>query len=323
MKKENSFQYGGQAVIEGVMMRGQETVAVAVRNNKGKIVVKEDAIGSVTKKYPILKTPFIRGIIGLCESMGVGVKALMFSADQYMEDETESSMTWWETTLMFTVAIGMTIFLFVVLPLITRTLLNRFFPGYVLGNVFESVMRMLVLFLYIVSISFMKDIRRVFAYHGAEHKTINTYEANEELTVENARKHTTFHPRCGTSFLFFVVIVSAVMFSFLKYENVWDRLLSRIVLLPLVAGVSYEIIKFTGRHQDFWLWRWLSAPGKWLQMLTTRQPDDSQLEVAIVSLQTVLRSEGKLPPLGTDFSEIETAKTVETTETTETTETNE
>lgn len=195
---------------------------------------------------------------------------------------------------MLTMAIAMTVLLFVALPLFIRMGLNKFFPGYVLGNIFESVMRMVILFLYVLSISFMKDIRRVFAYHGAEHKVINTLEAKQELTVENARKFTTFHPRCGTSFLFFVVLVSAVMFSFLKYETIWMRLVSRIVLLPVVAGISYEIIKFTGKHQDFWLWRWLSAPGKWLQKLTTRQPDDAQLEVAIASLEAVLQAEAPM-----------------------------
>ncbi len=292
--KQPNFQYGGQAVIEGVMMRGKDTLAVAVRNSKGEIIIKKDAVSSVTQKHPMLKWPFIRGIVSLCESFPMGVKALLFSADQFMEEEEESKLTWWETTLMLTMAIAMTVLLFVALPLFIRMGLNKFFPGYVLGNIFESVMRMVILFLYVLSISFMKDIRRVFAYHGAEHKVINTLEAKQELTVENARKFTTFHPRCGTSFLFFVVLVSAVMFSFLKYETIWMRLVSRIVLLPVVAGISYEIIKFTGKHQDFWLWRWLSAPGKWLQKLTTRQPDDAQLEVAIASLEAVLQAEAPM-----------------------------
>jgi uncharacterized protein YqhQ len=293
MKKQPDFQYGGQAVIEGVMMRGRDYLAVAVRKNNGEIVIKKDPVGTVTKKYPFLKWPFIRGVVSLCESFGVGMKALMFSADQFMEDEEETKLSAWETALMVTVAVGMSILLFIVLPLLGRMLLNHFLPkqDFFWGNLVESTLRMLILVAYIAGVSVLKDIRRVFAYHGAEHKVINTFEAKEDLTVENAKKHTTFHPRCGTSFLLFVVIVSAVFFSFLKYDTIWMRFVTRILLLPVVAGVSYEIIKFTGRHQDFFLWRWLSQPGFWLQKLTTREPDDQQLEVAINSLVAVLREE--------------------------------
>ncbi|HBE76602.1 MAG TPA: DUF1385 domain-containing protein [Firmicutes bacterium] len=293
MKNQPDFQYGGQAVIEGVMMRGRDYLAVAVRKSNGEIVVKKDPVGTITKKYPWLKWPFLRGVVSLCESFGVGMKALMFSADQFMEDEEETKLSSWETALMIVIALGMTVLLFVVLPLLGRMLVNHYLPkqDYFWGNLVESVLRMAILVAYISGISVLKDIQRVFAYHGAEHKVINTFEAKEDLTVENARKHTTFHPRCGTSFLLFVVIVSAVFFSFLKYDTIWMRFMTRILLLPVVAGVSYEIIKFTGRHQDFFLWRWLSVPGFWLQKLTTREPDDAQLEVAINSLVAVLREE--------------------------------
>jgi uncharacterized protein YqhQ len=291
MGKQPEYQYGGQAVIEGVMMRGREYLAIAVRNNRGEIVIKKEPISSVTKKYPYFKWPFLRGIIALGESFMVGMKALMFSADQFMEDETESKLSTWETTAMVAVALAMTVVLFVVLPLAGRSFLGKFLPGPVWGNIIESVLRMLILFAYIVSISFMKDIQRVFQYHGAEHKTINAFEAKQDLTVANLKKFTTFHPRCGTSFLLFVVIVSAVFFSFLKYDTVWMRLASRIVLLPVVAGISYEIIKLAGKNQAFWVWRWLSAPGMWLQKLTTREPDDEQMEVAINSLIAVLKEE--------------------------------
>jgi uncharacterized protein YqhQ len=293
MKKQPEFQYGGQAVIEGVMMRGRDYLAVAVRKNNGEIVIKKDPVGTVTKKYPFLKWPFIRGVVSLCESFGVGMKALMFSADQFIEDEEETKLSSWETTIMIAVALGMSILLFVVLPLSGRMLLNHFLPkeDFFWGNLVESALRMLILVAYVAGVSVLKDIRRVFAYHGAEHKVINTFEAKEDLTVENARKHTTFHPRCGTSFLLFVVIVSAIFFSFLKYDSILMRFVTRILLLPVVAGVSYEIIKFTGKHQDFFLWRWLSQPGFWLQKLTTREPDDQMLEVAINSLVAVLREE--------------------------------
>jgi uncharacterized protein YqhQ len=291
MKNKPDFQYGGQAVIEGVMMRGRNYLAVAVRKNNGEIIIKKDPVGSITKKYPMLKWPFVRGVVSLCESFGIGMKALMFSADQFMEEEGEAKLSGWESALMITVALALTVVLFIVLPLLARSLLNKVLSGQFWGNLIESIVRIFILVAYISVVSFLKDIQRVFAYHGAEHKVINTYEAKEDLTVENAKKHTTFHPRCGTSFLLFVVIISALLFSFLKYDTIWMRMATRIALLPVVAGISYEIIKFTGRHQDFFLWRWLSAPGFWLQRLTTREPDDAQLEVAINSLVTVLQEE--------------------------------
>lgn len=300
-QKQPEFQYGGQAVIEGVMMRGRDYLAVAVRNSKGEIVIKKDPVSSITQKYKFLKWPFIRGVIALGESFSVGMKALMFSADQFMEGEEESKLTTWESTLMIGSALVMTILLFVVLPLLGRMFVNTILPGavnaserLVWGNIAESVLRMVILFGYILAISFLKDIQRVFAYHGAEHKVINTFEAKQDLTVENAKKFTTFHPRCGTSFLLFVVIVSAVFFSFLKYDTIWMRMLTRIAFLPVVAGISYELIKFTGKHQDFFLWRWLSMPGMWLQKLTTREPDDQQIEVAIQSLVAVLKEEAPI-----------------------------
>ena len=300
MKQQPEFQYGGQAVIEGVMMRGRDYLAVAVRKADGEIVIQKTPVGSITKKFPFLKWPFIRGIVGLCESFGVGMKALMFSADQFMDDgETNekgepNKLSGWETALTVTLALALTIVLFIILPLFGRSLMGKILPGPVWGNIIESILRMIILVGYIVAVSSMNDIKRVFAYHGAEHKVINTFEAKEDLTVENARKHTTFHPRCGTSFLLFVVIVSAVFFSFLHYDNALMRFASRIALLPIIAGVSYEIIKFNGRHQDFFLWRWLSAPGFWLQRLTTREPDDDQLQVAISSLVAVLREEAPI-----------------------------
>jgi uncharacterized protein YqhQ len=295
MKKKPEFQYGGQAVIEGVMMRGRDYLAVAVRKNNGEITIKKDPVGTIAKKYPFLKWPFLRGVVALCESFGVGMKALMFSADQFMEDETETKLKPWETTMMVVIALAMTVLLFIVLPLVGRSLVKHFLPNEVFwGNLVESALRILILVAYIAGVSFLKDIQRVFAYHGAEHKVINAFEAKQDLTLENAKKYTTFHPRCGTSFLMFVVIVSAVFFAFLKYDNIWMRLLTRILLLPVVAGVSYEIIKFTGRHQDFFLWRWLSMPGMWLQKLSTREPDDHQIEVAISALVAVLREEAPM-----------------------------
>lgn len=294
MKKQPDFQYGGQAVIEGVMMRGRDYLAVAVRKTDGEIVVKKEPVGSVTKKLPFLKLPFIRGVVALCESFTIGLKALLFSADQFLEEEEETKLSPWESASMIGFALIMTIILFIVLPLLGRTLVNRYLPGLFWGNLFESLLRLIILVAYIGSVSFLKDIKRVFAYHGAEHKVINTFEAKKELTIANAMGYTTFHPRCGTSFLLYVVIISAVVFSFLKYDSVLIRLTSRIVLLPVVAGISYEIIKFTGKHRDFFLWRWLTLPGIWMQRLTTREPDASQIEVAIQALEAVLEEEAPI-----------------------------
>jgi uncharacterized protein YqhQ len=321
MGNQPEFQYGGQAVIEGVMMRGREYLAIAVRNSQGEIVIKKEPVNSVTQKYKFLKWPFLRGIIALGESFGVGIKALLFSADQFMDDETESKLTPWETTLMVATALLMTVVLFVILPYFGRSFINKFLPGAVWGNIIEGALRMLILFAYIGSISLLKDIQRVFQYHGAEHKTINAFEAKQDLTVENVRKFTTFHPRCGTSFLLFVVIISAIFFSFLKYDTLWMRLGSRIVLLPFVASISYEIIKLAGRNQEFFLWRWLSMPGMWLQKLTTREPDDSQMEVAINSLVAVLKEEAPVIVGGKVYS-TEPATLSEQSVTTTTTELN-
>ncbi len=292
-KKPLSPTYGGQAVIEGVMMRGRDNLAVAVRKNNGEIVVHQEPVSTLAKKYPVLKYPLLRGIVALGESFTVGMKVLMFSANQFVEEEDkpEVKLSPWEGFLMVGLALVMAILLFVVLPLMGRSLIGNIIDSSFWGNVFESVLRMLILVGYISAVSLLKDIQRVFAYHGAEHKTINAFEAKKELTVENVRQFTTFHPRCGTSFLLFVVVVSAVIFSFLHYESLLMRFVMRIALLPLVAGISYEIIRFTGRHQEFFLWKALSMPGYWLQKLTTREPDDQMLEVAITSLQTVLEAD--------------------------------
>lgn len=307
MKKQPDFQYGGQAVIEGVMMRGKDFLAVAVRKSNGEIVIKKDPIGSITKKYPFLKWPFVRGVVALCESFGVGLKALMFSADQFMESEGETKLSAWESAMMIGFALLLTVFLFVLLPLFGRMLINKFLHGNLWGNIIEHTLRIVFLVCYIAAVSFLEDIKRVFAYHGAEHKVINAFEAKEDLTVENVKKHTTFHPRCGTSFLLFVVIISAIFYVFFKYNVFWMTLLSRIILLPVIAGVSYELLKFTGKHQDFFLWRWISIPGFWLQKLTTREPDDLQIEVAINSLVAVLREEAPIIVGG----KLYTAETVE------------
>lgn len=284
------YQYGGQAVLEGVMMRGRHHYAIAVRKGNNETSVFRESVGSYTQKHPFLRLPFVRGIIALGESLVLGLKSLQYSANQAMETEGEE-LTFWEMTLMMLLAIGLTIVLFIALPLFLRGLVAKILPGTLWRNLFEGLMRAAILVVYITVISLLSDIQRVFAYHGAEHKVIHTYEAGEELTIANARQKSTLHPRCGTSFLLYVVVVSAVIFSFLGEQTVLMRFVSRILLLPLIAGVSYEIIKISGKHQSKLFWRVLSWPGLMLQRLTTREPDDGQLEVAILALEEVLALE--------------------------------
>ncbi|HHT06180.1 MAG TPA: DUF1385 domain-containing protein [Hydrogenispora sp.] len=285
-----NFQYGGQAVLEGVMMRGRHHYAIVVRKENKETCVFSEKLGSYTQKHPVLRLPFIRGIVALGESLVLGLKSLQYSANQVLEGEDEE-LSFWEMALMIMMAIGLTIVLFIALPLFLRGLVAKVLPGTLWRNLFEGLMRAVILVIYITIISLLSDIQRVFAYHGAEHKAIHTYEAGEELTVDNARQKSTLHPRCGTSFLLFVVVVSAVIFSFLGEQTVLMRFISRILLLPLVAGVSYEIIKVSSKHQSLFFWRVLSLPGLMLQRLTTREPDDDQLEVAILALKEVLALE--------------------------------
>lgn len=286
------FQYGGQAVIEGVMMRGKTGMSVAVRRPNQEISIYSEPIVSAARSHRIWRLPFLRGMLALYESFTIGLKALMYSANQAVEGEGEEKLTVWETILMVGMALVMVVGLFIMLPLAVASLLRRGgWPPFAV-NLAEAVIRALVLVGYIRIVTLLKDIRRVFSYHGAEHKVIHTYEAGEELTVENARGKSTLHPRCGTSFLFFVVLVSAVLFSIVRVDVWYLKVAWRIALLPFIAGISFEIIKLAGKKDAFFLIRWLGAPGMWLQKMTTREPDDSMLEVAIAALQGVLNDDG-------------------------------
>ena len=286
-------QYGGQAVIEGVMMRGPRESAIAVRLPEGKIEVTRLALNSWATK-PIFKLPLIRGFVALIDSLIVGTRALTFSANRSMGEDTEDNggeeLGFWELALTIGVALALGLLLFVGLPTGMAHLLRGKVTGVMWQNLLEGAIRLVVFFLYILLISSLKDIQRVFQYHGAEHKVIFTYEAGAELTVENARPFPRLHPRCGTSFLLIVVVVSIFVFAFVGLQPLWWRLLSRMLLMPFVAGVAYEILKFSSRHLESpWL-RWLIVPGLLLQKLTTREPDDAQLEVALAALKGVLDS---------------------------------
>ena len=291
--------------MEGVMMRGPKEIAIAVRKPDKEIIIEKKPVASVLQKNKFLKLPIIRGCIGFFESMIIGVKALMFSA-QFFDiegEETESKFDKWleskfgdkikDIVIYFSVFLSLvlSVGLFFLLPNFIAELIAKVTPMTsegVIRTIIEGAVRMSIFLIYILLVSQMKDIKRVFMYHGAEHKTIATYEHGLELTVENARKGCRLHPRCGTSFLIFVMIISVIVFLFIPSGLLWwQRALFKILLLPVVAGLSYEVIKFAGRHEN-WFTKLISLPGMWLQYITTREPDDAQLEVAIASLKAVI-----------------------------------
>ena len=280
---------GGQAIIEGVMMQNGDRIAVAVRRQSdGEILVKRLPARFRFKKLGTI--PFLRGLFRLFDMMSLGLRALNLSTQLAFPEEEQMSKS--GTFFTFAIAIVVAIGAFMVLPLY----LTGFIPGLRLGNsivfnLVEGVIRMSFFFVYLFLISRMKDIHRVFQYHGAEHKVVHTYEADEELTVENAQKHTTLHPRCGTAFLMTVFVIAILIFSLVGQPTLWVKVLSRLLLLPVVAGVSYEALRFSGRNYNRWWVRALAQPGLWLQKLTTGEPDDAMVEVAIASMSRVLDPE--------------------------------
>lgn len=282
MKPKTSI--GGQAVIEGVMMRGPKDIATAVREPSGNITVKVDPLTSITDKYPILKKPLLRGVVALAEALIYGLKALSFSAQAAGEEGEE--LTDKEMAMTMAFSLGLAIVLFVIIPTFAAKYIHSAITDPKLLNIFEGVLRLLIFLGYVAAISRLKDIQRVFEYHGAEHKVINAYEAGVPLDPEHVRPYSRFHPRCGTNFLLIVMIVSIITFAFLGWPDLWMRILSRVLLMPLVAGIAYEIIRFAGRSESQWV-ACAIAPGLWLQKLTTREPDDSQIEVAIRALEAV------------------------------------
>ena len=292
MKRKN---VGGQAVIEGVMMRGSKGMAIAVRKEDGDIDVKFEKVTPITKKYKLLNIPFIRGIFVLVDSLKIGMDSLNHSAS-FIEDEEDSKFDNWLKdkfgekadniimTITMTIAFLLAIGLFIGLPTAIATLFNRLDISPILLNLIEAAIRITILIVYIWGIAKLDDMYRVFQYHGAEHKTIFCYEAEEELTVENVRKFSRFHPRCGTNFLFLIMFVSVFIFSFTGWGGFLQRIVLRIMLIPVVSGITYEIIRWLGKS-DGKLAKIVSYPGLKLQDLTTREPDDKQIEVAIASLK--------------------------------------
>ena len=284
---------GGQAVIEGVMMRSPKRVATAVRLSDGTVSVKTREYVSLSRRFPILGLPILRGAVVLIESLRIGVEALAFSAEAAVKEEQSvpkearrfGTLGWsMGFTVLFSFALGFFIFFYLPLLLTDLTGVKDGFRY----NLIDGAIRLVFFLIYIVAIGFWGEMRRVFQYHGAEHKTIHNLESGEELTPENADRQSRFHPRCGTSFLFLVVIVSFVVFAFTGRPETWDARLFRFALIPVIAGVSFEIIRFAGAHYDKPWVRWMSAPGLELQRLTTREPSRDMLEVAIAALRAVL-----------------------------------
>jgi len=288
----SKINIGGQAVIEGVLMRAPRSMAIAVRRPTGEIVVKKDEVVPLSERFPITKYPIIRGAVALFSSLVVGIKALNFSANEAMieEDGKQEELSPWAMGGTMAAAFGFGILLFFIMPLyLTKLLVPVIGDSNIVFNLVDGVIRVAVFLLYIWIISRIEDIQRVFQYHGAEHKSIFAFEAGEELTVENVRKYSCLHPRCGTSFLLIVMLISIVIFSLIP--KLWPFYLkagSRVVLLPVIAGVSYEILKWTAKHDSTPIVKFLISPGLALQRLTTREPDDSQLEVAIRSMEEAL-----------------------------------
>lgn len=289
---------GGQAVIEGVMMKNQEQYAIAVRKPDQTIEVKKEIYTPVGEQGVFFRLPIIRGVVNFVESLVIGTKTLTYSASFYEEEEAETGESpagkaakkGGEGLLMFiTVAISivLAVGLFILLPAWLAEFIRKGISSNVVVALLEGLIRLVIFLLYVWSISLMNDMKRVFMYHGAEHKTINCLEAGEALTPENVKKYSRFHKRCGTSFLFIVMIISILFFMVINVDNAVLRMLLRLLLVPVIAGVSYEFIRLAGRN-DSWIVRVLSAPGLWVQRLTTREPDTDMLEVAIAAVEGVL-----------------------------------
>ena len=302
MKKcrtNRSSGVGGQAVIEGVMMRHKDTYAVAVRKPDGEIEVETEEFEGVLHHSKLKSIPFIRGVFNFLDSMILGMKTLTFSSTFYIEEEEKETKADKFFQKLFkenaqnvlmgitmVISIFMAIAIFMVLPYFLSSLFEKYVRNNSLLAILEGIIRIVIFVVYIVAISAMKDIRRVYQYHGAEHKCINCIEKGRPLTVKNVMRSSKQHKRCGTSFMLFVMLVSIILFFFIRVENPALRVVVRIALIPVIAGISYEIIRLAGKSNNIFV-RIISAPGMWLQRLTTKEPDEGMVEVAIASVEAV------------------------------------
>ena len=308
MKDQNSCAFrtsiGGQALIEGILMRGPKKQAIVCRTAEG-LVEKTEELKFIKDRYPVLGWPLVRGCATFLDSMVKGMQALTYSAslvpieeqgepdkiDQWIEDHfPEDKAQKLIIGVAVVMGIALSLFLFIFLPAFLVGLLRPLAGRLVLRNLLEGAVRVAILLIYMKAVTYVSDVKRLFSYHGAEHKTIFCYEHGKELTVENVRPESRFHPRCGTSFLLVVVVVSILVNSVVRLENSFARMGCHLLLLPLVVGISYEINRWCGKH-DNWLSAVLSAPGKWLQHITTNEPDDGMIECAIRALELVIPEE--------------------------------
>jgi uncharacterized protein YqhQ len=282
MAEKDTIHYGGQAVMEGVMIRGKKAIVTAVRRPNGEVTTDVQPV-SARWSGKVRKIPFIRGVVILIETMVLGIKSLVFSANIAVEEETEelpSKVIWG----MIGSAAVLVVVLFFLAPMFLTRTLNQYFPNTIVFNIVEGVIRIIIFIGYLKLISLMPDIKRVFSYHGAEHKTVNAYEAGMPMEVAAIQKYGTAHVRCGTSFLFTVLLVAIIVFSFVPRDIFWLMIVSRIVLVPVIMGLGYEVIYFGARHTNNPIMKVIMAPGLWLQSMTTGEPDDKQVEVAIAAM---------------------------------------
>ena len=293
--QQPTHMYGGQAVIEGVMIRGRNFFSLAVRREDGTIEQRQEALNPLYNGR-LRRWPLVRGFLALLETLILGIKSLQMSANLAVMDPASTNekdegipAVVMATTLAVSLIFGIS--LFFLLPLGIVWALDSVITSDLLSEIVEGVLRLAILVIYISAISFLPDVRRVFAYHGAEHMTVHAHEAGLPLNVDNVRKFGTPHPRCGTAFLLTVVVVSIVVFALLLGPPLEWRIASRILLLPVIAAISYEIIRFSGAHQNSLIGQLLARPGLWLQKLTTRQPDDQQIEVAIRAMETAIAAD--------------------------------
>ena len=297
LESHRVIRVGGQAVIEGVMMRSPRSMAVAVRRPNGEIVVKRKGLTFLSEKSVLARLPLLRGVLTLVSALVLGIQALNFSANQALsEGEQETSP--WTMGITFTVALCFGIFLFFLVPLYLTKWLRFAIPmltvSGLLFNLVDGILRLIIFLLYLWFISFSKEIRRVFEYHGAEHKSIFAFEAGEELSVDRVKGFSHLHPRCGTNFLLIVMVVSIFIFALIPHHLPFGyKVASRVIFIPLIAGISYEIIRFADRKREKRGAQCLIKPGLWLQRLTSREPSEAQIEVAIRALQEVLELEGR------------------------------
>ncbi len=290
------FYYGGQAVIEGVMMRGKKTMVTAVRRPNGEIVLSPKSLASIYTGW-VRKAPLLRGIIVLIESVVLGIQTLMYSADIALDEPEGKEVSQGYMWIVIAIGVVFAVALFFLAPyFITRAFNIQINTHPVLFNVVDGIVRLVIFIVYLWAVGYMPDIKRIFAYHGAEHKTVNAYEEGSPLEVEQVKQYSTAHVRCGTSFLFIVLVVSIIVFLvfsilvlvFAGKQPQWIMILSRIILIPFIAAFGYELVYFAGRHNHNWFVRIILRPGLWLQALTTRKPDDGQIEVATAALKKVI-----------------------------------